>query len=94
MFSEPYTQPEAFYRNMNTMAEDIGMSKNTIIQCLEHLTASSDDRQALLCKKEFDSIKNDKAPPLNIPNIYVLNKKGWEQEAEWAYNKIIQKIKR
>ena len=94
IFTEPYMHPEAFYRNMNTMAEDIGMSKNTIIQCLEYLTASTGGGQTLLCKKEFEGVKEDKAPPLNIPNIYVLNKKGWEQEADWAYNKIMQKTKR
>ena len=87
MFSEPYTQPEAFYRNMNTMAEDIGMSKNTIIQCLEYL-ASPTNEKALLRKKEPYNTNPDEAPPMNIPNIYVLNKPNWEWEAEWAYKKL------
>ena len=32
-------------------------------------------------------------PPLNVPNIYVLNKDGYEQEIEWALNKMLEVYK-
>ena len=81
--------PEAFWRSINRMSEDLSMSKDTINQCIQYLTTSSDDRPALLIKKEVGSIQPDKnKPPQNIPNIYVLNKEGYEQEIKWAMNKL------
>ena len=32
----------------------------------------------------------DKKPPQNVPNIYVLNKEGYEQEIEWAILKMLE----
>lgn len=29
-------------------------------------------------------------PPQNVPNIYVLNKEGYEQEIEWAIAKMLE----
>ena len=43
----------------------------------------------MLIKKEVGSIQPDKnKPPQNVPNIYVLNKEGYEQEIKWAMNKL------
>ena len=33
---------------------------------------------------------NPKKPPQNVPNIYVLNKEGYEQEIEWAIAKMLE----
>lgn len=73
------------------MSEELSMSKDTINQCMEYLTKSTDERDALLIKKEVGSVQPDKSkPPQNVPNIYVLNKEGYEQEIKWALEKIVQ----
>lgn len=42
-------------------------------------------------QKEVGSVQpNPKKPPQNVPNIYVLNKKGYEQEIEWAIAKMLE----
>lgn len=83
--------PEAFFRSIKKMSEDLSMSKDTINQCIEYLTQSTDNRDALLIKREVGSVQPDKSkPPQNVPNIYVLNKEGYEQEIKWALEKIIQ----
>ena len=67
--------PEAFYRSIKHMADELSMSKDTINQCIEYLTKSSDNIPALLIKREVGSVQPDKSkPPKNVPNIYVLNK--------------------
>ena len=76
------------------MAEELSMSKDTINQCIEYLTKSSDDISALLIKREVGSVQPDKSkPPKNAPNIYVLNKEGYKQEIEWALNKMLELYK-
>ena len=87
----PETRPEAFWRSMQSMAKDLSMSKDTLNQCLSYLTSNVDDKQPLLIKKEVGSIQPDPSqPPQNTPNIYVLNKEGYEQEIEWAIYKMLQ----
>jgi len=87
----PETRPEAFWRSMQSMAKDLSMSKDTLNQCLSYLTSNIDDKQPLLIKKEVGSIQPDPSqPPQNTPNIYVLNKEGYEQEIEWAIYKMLQ----
>ena len=81
--------PEAFWRSIESMAKELAMSKDTINQCIEYLTTSSEDLPALLVKREVGSVQPDKSkPPKNVPNIYVLNKDGYEKEIEWALNKM------
>lgn len=85
----PETKPEAFWRSITRMSEDLSMSKDTINQCVNFLSTSTDNRQALLVKKEVGSIHPDKTkPPQNVPNIYVLNKSGYQQEIKWALSKM------
>lgn len=82
--------PEAFYRTIKSMSKELAMSKDTINQCIEYLT-SSENHDALLIKKEVGSVQPEKSKPLkNVPNIYVLNKEGYEREIEWALNKILE----
>lgn len=86
--------PEAFYRSIKHMAEELSMSKDTINQCIEFLTKSSDDIPALLVKREVGSVQPNKSkPPQNVPNIYVLNKEGYKQEIEWALSKMLELYK-
>lgn len=86
--------PEVFYKSIKNMAEELSMSKDTINQCIEYLTTSSNDIPALLIKREVGSVRTDKSkPPKNVPNIYVLNKDGYEQEIEWALNKMLKLYK-
>ena len=83
--------PEAFFKSIEKMSGELSMSKDTINQCMEYLTKPTDERQALLIKREVGSVQPDKSkPPQNVPNIYVLNKEGYEQEIKWALEKIIQ----
>ena len=83
--------PEAFYRSIKNMSEELSMSKDTINQCIGYLTKSTDNIPALLIKREVGSVQQDKSkPPQNVPNIYVLNKEGYKQEIEWALNKMLE----
>ncbi len=83
--------PEAFFRSIENMSKELSMSKDTINQCIEFLTKSSDDIPALLVKREVGSVQKDvNKPPQNVPNIYVLNKEGYQQEIEWAMNKMLE----
>lgn len=89
--SDPGTKPEAFWRSIECMAKDLSMSKDTITQCMNYLTTSIGSKEALLIKKEVGSIQTDsKNPPKNVPNIYVINKKGYQQEIEWALKKMLE----
>lgn len=83
--------PEAFWRSIESMAKELSMSKDTINQCIEYLTTSSETHEALLIKREVGSVQPDKTkPPKNVPNIYVLNKDGYKQEIEWALSKMLE----
>lgn len=87
----PETRPEAFYGSMQSMAKDLAMSKDTINQCIQCLISSTKNQKPLLIKREVGSIQpNPKKPPQNVPNIYVLNKEGYEQEIEWAISKMLE----
>lgn len=89
--SKPQEKPEAFFRSIDSMSQELSMSKDTINQCIQCLTSSIGDKEPLLIKKEVGSVQPDsKKPPKNVPNIYVLNKKGYEQEIEWAIAKMLE----
>lgn len=87
----PETKPEAFWRSIDSMSKELSMSKDTITQCIDFLTTSTGDKKALLIKREVGSIQPDpRKPPQNVPNIYVLNKDGYQQEIEWALCKMLE----
>lgn len=87
----PESKPEAFFRSIEVMSKDLGMSKDTINQCLQYLTSNINCKKPLLIKREVGSIQpNPKKPPQNVPNIYVLNKEGYEQEIKWAISKMLE----
>lgn len=89
--SNPKPKPEAFFRSMESMAKELAISKDTLNQCIQCLTSSSENQKPLLIKREVGSIQPDpKKPPQNVPNIYVLNKEGYEQEIEWAILKMLE----
>lgn len=91
LLSKPQDKPEAFFRSIDFMSKELSMSKDTINQCIQYLTSSIGDKEPLLIKKEVGSVQPDpKKPPKNVPNIYVLNKKGYEQEIEWAIAKMLE----
>ena len=84
-------KPEAFWRSIESMAKELSMSKDTINQCIQYLTSSIGNKEPLLIKREVGSVQPDpKKPPQNVPNIYVLNKEGYEQEIEWAIAKMLE----
>ena len=87
----PETKPEAFWRSIESMSKELSMSKDTITQCIDFLTTSTGDKKALLIKREVGSVQPDpRKPPQNVPNIYVLNKDGYQQEIEWALHKMLE----
>lgn len=91
IISDPKSKPEAFFRSMESMSKELAISKDTLNQCIQCLTSSTEDKQPLLIKREVGSIQpNPKKPPQNVPNIYVLNKEGYEQEIEWAIYKMLE----
>lgn len=87
----PETKPEAFWRSIDSMAKELAMSKDTINQCINYLTSPDGNQKPLLIKKEVGSVQPDpNKPPRNVPNIYVLNKEGYQQEIEWALCKMLE----
>lgn len=88
---DAHDHPEAFWKSIDKMSEELSMSRNTIRQCIDYLTESTDASPALLVKKEFDTLQTDQSKSSrNLPNIYVLNKEGYQQEIEWAINKMLE----
>ena len=82
--------PEAFFKSLDSMAKELSMSKDTINQCVECLI-SNEEHPALLVRKNVGSIPATKSqPPKNVPNIYVLNKNGYQQEIKWALDKMLE----
>ena len=91
IINDPKSNPEAFFRSMESMAKELAISKDTLNQFIQCLTSSSKNQKPLLIKREVGSIQPDpKKPPQNVPNIYVLNKEGYEQEIEWAILKMLE----
>lgn len=84
----PEKFPEAFWGDLSTMAKMTSMSKQSINRCIDELLGNG-----LLIKKVVGSVKYKDKPPQNVPNIYVLNKKGYENEIKWALQKMKQKYK-
>lgn len=82
--------PEAFFKSLESMAKEISMSKETINQTLDYLI-SNEEHPALLIRKNVGSIPATKSqPPKNVPNIYVLNKNGYQREIKWALDKMLE----
>ena len=77
------SNPCAFYRNINSMATEIGMSKETLINSLNILID-----EKILIKRIVGSIKKEDKPPQNVPNIYVLNQPGYQEEIDMALEKM------
>lgn len=87
----PQEYPEAFWKSIQKMSEDLSMSKKTIGDCINYLTTSTDNNDSLLIKHETGYIpQDDNKPPKQAPNIYVLNKEGYEKEIQWALNKMME----
>ena len=82
--------PEAFFKSLESMAKEISMSKETINQSIDYLV-SGEEHPALLIRKNVGSIPAAKSqPPKNVPNIYVLNKNGYQHEIKWALDKMLE----
>ena len=82
-------EPEAFFKSINSMSEELSMSKNTIMQCVDYLTTSSETHTALFVRRKVGYVPTDKdRKPMSIPSIYVLNKTGYQKELDKALAKI------
>lgn len=86
-----YGNPLAFWKSIQSMAKDLAMSRQTITDCIDYLTTPTDTNEPLLIKHETGYIpQDDNKPPKQAPNIYVLNKEGYEKEIQWALNKMME----
>ena len=86
-----YNYPTAFWGSIDGMAKDLKMAKKTILNCIDYLIAPTNDNDSLLIKHETGYIpQEDNKPPKQAPNIYVLNKEGYEKEIQWALNKMME----
>lgn len=82
----PFDYPEAFYKSTDKIVKDLGMSKSTVNKCLQILTSGE---HPLLIKKEMGFFHSEKDKSTKkLPNIYVLNKSGYETEITWAKEKL------
>lgn len=75
----PESMPEVFYQSLPTIATTLGMSKTTISQCFEYLCGEN----GLLVKKDMSDVRR--------PNIYAINKPGYEKEIQFAVAKLTEK---
>ena len=88
---ESHNYPTAFWGSIDGMGKDLKMAKKTILNCIDYLTSSTDISDPLLVKHETGYIpQEDNKPPKQAPNIYVLNKEGYEKEIQWALNKMME----
>ena len=90
--------PSAFWKSLDTTARSLGMSKTTVVQCLNILCSKENDHEPLLVMENFGSVikKNSdiKKKVINrIPNVYVLNQPGYEKEFEYARIYISKKMR-
>ena len=61
------------------------------VECMTCFTSTVADKQPILIKINAEDVKAYVGKiPQNIPNVYVLNKKGYEQEVKWAIQKMLQ----
>lgn len=89
-YDDAKDKPEAFFKSIESMSKELSISKDTVSQCIECLI-SKEENNPLLIKKEVGSIPATKtSPPKNVPNIYVLNKDGYQREIKWALNKMLE----
>lgn len=80
--------PEAFFKSLESMAKELSMSKDTVNQCIECLI-SNEGGNPLLIKKDVGYLPATNTNlPKKLPNIYVLNKDGYQQEIKWALEKM------
>lgn len=87
---DPKKNPNAFFKSLDSMSDDISMSKKTIAECLEYLTTSTNLRDALLIKEETGSYIDPRTnKPRHYPNVYVKNEPGYQDEIKWAIEKMI-----
>ena len=82
--------PEAFFKSLESMAKELSMSKDTVNQTLDYLI-SNEEHPALLIRKNVGNVPATKSqPPKKLPNIYVLNKDGYQREIKWALEKMLE----
>lgn len=94
-FGNTKKYPKAFWGSIENMAKDLSMSKNTINKCLQYLTNPQNGLPALLIKKDTKDLQvSGITLPQLIPNIYVLNKDGYENEIALAKQKIIEQYQK
>ena len=94
-FSQIKKYPEAFWGSIENMAKDLSISRPTINKCIQYLTNPQNGLPALLIKGDTKDLRaSEKTLPKLLPNIYVLNKDGYENEIALAKEKIIEQYQK
>ena len=81
--------PSAFFGSVDSMCEVLGFSSTTVLNVLHFLSDDEafDDGEALFVKCEVGSIYDERDDlPKNLPNIYVKNAPGSDEEIQLAFN--------
>lgn len=85
---------KSFFTSIENAQMVLGISKHTINSCLNALTSFDGSTSPLLIKHDVGSIIDPKTQkPKNIPNIYVLNKAGYQHEINLTLENLKQKYK-
>lgn len=73
------------WRSLNTISDDLKISKQATVNCLNYLTSSTDSEKALLAKRELGYVYSEEnSLPKKAPNIYTYNKPEYIPELEKA----------
>lgn len=75
----------AFFKSTINFAEDVNLSRDTLNLCMKELVDSE-----LLIKRKTGSVQVGDKPPKNVPNIYVLDEDGYEENIQKAYYSLLK----
>lgn len=84
-FADAPSKPSAFFKSIDSIMQDTGISKETINRCIKEYI-----HLRLFKCKQTGSYKTSNDKEKNAPNIYVLDNDKAEQEIEWAVEKLKQ----
>lgn len=83
--------PEYCFRSVENIIQDLNIGRDKVEKCIELLT----EKDGLLVKYNVNAnsdFKNNGTYIGKIPNIYVLNKQGYEQEIKYAVKQVKEKL--
>lgn len=79
--------PEAYYKSLDNLLKDTGLSKQTVIAALKYLCIADNNHKNLLVKHKVGCVRINSCTK-RVPNIYVLNNYHWEKEIDLALRQL------